>query len=317
MRLGPDHPPLPVARLPEWSAIGPRPDPAVGSARDSELTTREELVRLDRAVSEPQAPLPLAGAEENTETPQKNVCQVCGKPIPFPMRLVGSEFCSAVHKKEAERRQTEQWLERLQSDQANLGDVPRSPDATRVVRIRPPASNEDQPEVPSERPVAASGTVSSAEAWRFVEHPSPVPLPLRATAPAFGNSAEFQTLAPVDQLLREPGISRADNPARLQEDWELPWLPTLPPALASSQSITISGLEPCRLAFLQQAPVRIASWIATTCSVDRRSRSPVDSGGRSVRRFHAPPWTCLELDATLVGGCRRISRRTAFLGFLE
>jgi len=264
-RLGPSA--APVARRPGLSTIGAPADPAVRPAQDSELTTREGLVRLDRAVSDTQVQLPTAGSEKNTQAPHKNACQVCGKPIPFPMRLVGSEFCSARHKREAERRKAEQVLERLQSDEGTLGDVPRFCNTRHGVRIRPPASNENQREVSPERSVASLGTVSAAEAWRFIEHPVPIPLPLRATGSAFGNSAEFHRVGPREQVLREPGIPGADGPPRPQTDWVLLWLPTVPPTLASRRSITIPGLEQGRLAFLQQTPVRIASWIATTVSL--------------------------------------------------
>jgi hypothetical protein len=279
----------PVARAPGLFTIGSPPGPAVGSAQDSELTAREALLRLDRAVSETRVQLPTAGSEENTQTPHKNVCQVCAKPIPFPMRLVGSEFCSVKHKREAERQKTEQLLERLQSDEGNLGDGARFPNTGRVVRIRPPASNENWREASPERSVASLGTVSAEEAWRFIEAPIPIPLPLSASRSAFGNSAEFRGVAPREQVLREPGIPGADSPARPPTDWVLLWLPTVPPALASRQSITILGLEQGRLAFLQQAPVQTASWIATTVGlIEGRVRPSIPAPGPSAVSTRLP-----------------------------
>ncbi len=268
----------PLARPSSWPTIGSTHDPAARSAQDSELTMREELLRLDGAVVETRAPLSIAGSEENAKTPPKNACQVCTKPIPFPMRLVGSKFCCAEHEREAERREAEQVLERLQSDVGDPGDGRRFPDIVRAFRIRPPASNENQPEVSQERSVASLGTVSEAETWRFIE--DPIPLPLGATGSAFGNSAEFHRVAPGGRALREPGISGADGPARPQTDWVLPWLPTVPPALASRRSITTLGLEPCRLAFLQQAPARTARWIAATAAlIEARLRPSIPAPG--------------------------------------
>jgi hypothetical protein len=268
----------PVARPSGFPTIGSPPDPAARSAQDAEPEMGEGLARLNSAVSETQVRLSTAGPEENAPTPHRNVCQVCERPIPFPMRLVGSEFCSAKHKREAERRNAEQVLERLQSDQGNLGDVPRFPNTARVVRIRPPAANGNRREGSPERSVASLGTVGVAEAWRFNE--DPIPLPLSATGSAIGNSVEFHRVAPGERALREPGISGANGPARPKMDWVPLGLPTVPPALASRQSSTLLGLEQCGPAFLRQTPVRGARWIATMAApIEGRGRPSIPAPG--------------------------------------
>jgi hypothetical protein len=258
----------PVVRFPALSMIEAPPDPAVTSAQDSELATCEGLQGLDRAVSATLVQLPTAGPEKNPRTLPKNVCRVCSKPIPFPMRMVGSEFCSAKHKREAERRRIVQSLERLRCGEESRGDVSRFRNSGQLIRIRPPASNEDQPEALPERSVASSGTVSAVEAWRFIEGPIPIFLPLYATGSAFGNFAEFQRVATHEQVLRESVVPGAVSPARPPTDWALLSPPTtVPPALGGRPSITILGLEQRRLVFLQQAPVRTRIWIGTTASL--------------------------------------------------
>jgi hypothetical protein len=252
-----------AARPRHLATAGVPPGPAVRPRGDSRPTPREGLARLDSAVSGTLAP--SAGSAKKTASAQKNVCQVCARPLPLLLRLGGAEYCSARHKAEAERRRTEQLLARVRLDGADLGGAPRFHESGRGVSFRPPASDANQPDAAPERSVESSGTVGAGDAWRFSEGPIAIPLPRCATGPAFGDSAESRGLAPREPVLLKPGIPCAADGGVWTSRGTPPSIPHLlpgrlfPPVLARREKASdacapaVPGASPrARQGFLEE-----------------------------------------------------------------